>query len=170
MKRLSDLIGCNLKIVQTNVWQREYKFIAENDLIGEMKYPRLFSDTVVCQIEKEVWEFSRPNIFSDKILIRKQGYELPIATLESNFFATKAEVKLPRGRKVLIKTGFLKKQVEIYLNENDLLAKLYNKFSFKGSSDIMIEKRSEVLDENPWIILLAFYYAQLRRKNSGVAF
>ncbi|MFN3693436.1 MAG: hypothetical protein ACK4UV_00385 [Ignavibacterium sp.] len=54
------------------------------------------------------------------------------------------------------------------MGESDVLATLHNKIAFKEKCDVVMEKRSEILDEYPWIILLAFYFIQLKRRNTGI--
>lgn len=168
--KLSDYIGKSVTIQQVTPLKREYHLLAENKIIGEMKYPKLFSEKVECRIDKDVLEFKRPHVFSDQVLIKKQGYELPVASLDSNFFATKARLSLPRGQKILMKFGLIKTQAQIFREENDLLVTLYNKLSLKEKSQVVIEKRSEILDDYPWIVLLAFYFAQLKRRNTGISY
>lgn len=169
MRKLSDYIGQSISIKQKSFWKREYEMCSDSELIGELKYPKFFSERVECKISNDTFEFKRPHIFSDKIEIRKSGYQLPIAKLQSNFFASKGIIELPRGVKIKMKFGAFNNKAEIYIGENDLIAIMKNKFSFKEKSDIMIEKRTEILDEYPWIILLAFYFLLLKRRNSGIA-
>lgn len=169
MRKLSDSIGQSLSIIQKSFWKREYEIRSDTELIGEFKYPKFFSERVECKVGNDSFEFKRPHIFSDKIEIIKSGYQLPIAKLQSNFFASKGIVELPRGIKVKMKFGAFNNKAEIYLGENDLIAIVKNKFSLKEKSDIMIEKRTEILDEYPWILFLAFYFLLLKRRNSGVA-
>jgi hypothetical protein len=66
-----------------------------------------------------------------------------------------------------MKFGFFRKQAEIYLGENDLLITILGRFSFKERSEVIIEKRSDVIDEHPWVIMLGFYLAQLMKRNSA---
>lgn len=169
MQRLSDYIGQFLSIIQKSFWKREYEMRSDSEVIGKLKYPKFFSERVECKIANDTFEFKRPHIFSDIIEIRKSGYQLPIATLRSNFFASKGIVELPRGIKIKMKFGAFNNKAEIYHGENDLIAIVKNKFSLKEKSEIMIEKRTEILDEYPWIIFLAFYFLLLKRRNSGIA-
>lgn len=170
MQKLSDYIGKNLIIRQRSIWKREYEFCSDTALLGEMKYPKFLSEKVECIIGNEKLIFRRPHIFSNVIEIKKEGYELPIAKMGSNFFATKGILDLPRGKKILIKFGLLKNRAEIYYGDNDLLVTLYNKTSLKEKSKVIVEKRSQILDDYPWIIMLAFYFAQLKRRNSGITY
>jgi hypothetical protein len=168
MQNLSDYIGQIISITQTSIWKREYEIRSEKEVIGKIVYPKFFSERVDCKLGNDTFEFRRPHIFSNDIEIRKSGYQLPIAVLHSNFLASKGIVDLPRGRKVIMKFGTFNSKAEIYLGENDLISIVNNKFSFKEKCEITIERRTEILDENPWIIFLAFYFLQLKRRNTGV--
>ncbi|MEP0860931.1 MAG: hypothetical protein HRF52_05795 [Ignavibacterium sp.] len=170
MKKLSDYLGKSLIIQQPSIWKRFYELRSDNEVLGEMKYPKLLSEMVECVIGDEKLTFRRPHIFSNEIEIRKQGFELPIAKMDSNFFATKGILDLPRGKKVIMNFGLLINQAKIFYNEKDLLVTLHNKISLKEKSNVIIEKRSEIIDDHPWIIMLAFYFAQLKRRNSGITY
>lgn len=170
MQNLSDYIGQTILINQKSAWKRKYKIHSGKEVIGEFVYPKFFSERVECKLGNDTFEFKRPHIFSNDIEIRKSGYQLPIAVMHSNFLASKGIVDLPRGIKVIMKFGTFNSKAEVYLGENDLIAIVNNKFSFKEKCEITIEKRTEILDENPWIVFLAFYFLQLKRRNTGVAY
>jgi hypothetical protein len=99
--------------------------------------------------------------------IRQKGYQNPYAHFKNNFWGSKGVLELPRGIRVNMKIGVFRKQAEIYLGENDLVVTMLSRFSFKERSEVIIEKRSDVLDEYLWIIMLAFYLSQLRKRNSA---
>jgi hypothetical protein len=63
----------------------------------------------------------------------------------------------------------LKKVAELYEGESDLIVTIFSRFSFKEKSQVVIERRSEILDDYPWIIMLAFYFSQLRKRNSAIS-
>uniref|UniRef100_A0A832G6L0 Uncharacterized protein n=1 Tax=Ignavibacterium album TaxID=591197 RepID=A0A832G6L0_9BACT len=169
MQNLSDYIGQIISITQRSIWKREYEIRSEKEVIGKFVYPKFFSERVECKLVNDTFEFRRPHIFSNDIEIRKSGYQLPIAVMHLNFLASKGIVDLPRGKKVVMKFGTFKSKAEIYHGENDLIAIVNNKFSFKEKCEITIERRTEILDENPWLVFLAFYFLQLKRRNTGVA-
>ncbi|MBI5661797.1 MAG: hypothetical protein HZC46_06600 [Ignavibacterium album] len=168
MIKLSEYIGKNLIIKQNSIWKREFTLFSDNEVISEMKYPGYLSELAECRIGNEKFIFKRPHIFSNMIEIRKEGYELPIAKMDTNFFATKGILDLPRGKKITMKFGLINNKAEIYYGESELLVTLRYKVSFKEKSNVIIERRSEVLDEFPFIIMLAFYFVQLKRRNTGV--
>ena len=168
MKKLSDYLGEDLRIFQNSIWKREFDLLSGDELIAKLSYPKFFSDLAELKISDEEFEFYRPKFFRRDVDIRKKGYQNPSAHFQNNFWGNKGVLELPRGVRLTMKFGFFRKQVEIYLGENNLLVSILNKFSIKERSSVVIEKRSEIIDEYPWIVMLGFYLAQLMKRNSAV--
>jgi len=167
MKKLSDYIGSELKIFQNSIFKREIELRTGDEITARLKYPKLFSDLAELKTGNVEFEFYRPKFFKRDVDIRKKGYQNPLAHFKNNFWGRKGVLELPRGIRLTMKFGFFKKQAEIYLGENDLLVTILSRFSMKERSRVIIEKRSDVLDEYPWVIMLGFYLAQLMKKNSA---
>jgi hypothetical protein len=168
MKKLSDYLGEDLKIFQKSIWKREFELRSGDELIAQLKYPKLFSNLAELKTGDEEVEFYRPNFFKRDVDIRKKGYQNPIAQFKNNFWGRKGTLELPRGVRLTMKFGFFRKQAEIFLGESELLVSMFSRFSMKERSQIIIEKRSDIIDEYPWIIMLGFYLAQLMKRNSAV--
>jgi hypothetical protein len=168
MQKISDYLGKELKIIQRNIWKRDFELRSGDELIARLFYPKFFSDITELIIWEETYEFYRPKFFSRDVDIRKKGYQNAFAHFNSNFWGRKGTLELPRGIMLTMKFGFFRKQAEFYLGENDLLVSILSKFSIQRRCDVVVEKRSEIIDEHPWIIMLGFYLAQLRKSNSAV--
>jgi len=168
MKKLSDYIGSELKIFQNSILKRDFELKSSDDLIARLYYPKIISDLAELTVSEETYEFYRPNFFSRDVGIRKKGYQNPFAHFKNNFWGSKGVLELPRGIRLNMKFGFFRRQADIYLGENELLVSILNKFSIKERCEVVIEKRSEIIDEYPWIIMLGFYLAQLMKRNSAV--
>jgi len=168
MRKISDYIGNELLIFQKSIWKREFELRSGDEVIALMYYPTFFGDRTELSIQNEVFEFFRPRFFSREVAVRKKGYENPFARFTTNFFGRKGALELPMGIKPNMKFGIFKKQTEIYLGENDLLVTILSQFSVKRRSEVVIAKRSELIDEYPWIIMLGFYLSQVRKRSSAV--
>lgn len=168
MKKLSDYIGNELKIFQNSILKRDFELKSGDDLIARLYYPKILSDLAELTIWEETYEFYRPKFFSRDVDIGKKGYQNPFAHFKNNFWGSSGTLELPRGARLKMKFGYFRKQAEIYLGENELLVSVLNKFSIKERSDVVIEKRSEIIDEHSWIIMLGFYLSQLMKRNSAV--
>jgi len=167
MRKISEYIGNELLIVQKSIWKNEFELRFGEELIAQMKHPKFFSELVELTFQNESYEFFRPKFFSREVAVRKKGYENPLAHFKNNFWGSKGVLELPRGIRLNLKFGFFRKQVEIYLGESDLLVSILSRFSMKERSQVIIEKRSEIIDEYPWIVMLGFYLSQLRKRSSA---
>ncbi len=167
MKKLSDYIGSELKIYQNSILKRNFELKSGDEQIARLYYPKFFSDLAEVNISEETYEFYRPKFISRDVDIRKKGYQNPLAHFKNNFWGRKGMLELPRGIRLAMKFGYFRKQAEIYLGENDLLVSILSRFSMKERSQVIIEKRSDLIDEHPWIIMLGFYLAQLMKRNSA---
>ncbi|MCW8809658.1 MAG: hypothetical protein OQK64_01745, partial [Ignavibacteriaceae bacterium] len=67
------------------------------------------------------------------------------------------------------KSGKLKRPFEVYSSSDELLMVYVNKFSLKGRTTVTIEKRSELIDKYPWIIMLGWYVVLQNRRGRARA-
>lgn len=171
MKKLSGYIGEELMIIQPSIFKRVFEFRSSNELIAKMYYPKIFSSIAIVDGFDDSFEIKRPSIWRGDVEIYKKGYQNPFAKIRStNFWKTQGVVELPRGERLNLKFGAFKRSCEIYSNYNELLVLFQNKFSLKEKNLISIEKRSDTIDENPWIIFAIWYkILEMNRKNSGIA-
>lgn len=167
MKKISDYIGRELLIIQKSIWKREYEFCCDEDTIARLTYPKLFSERAELLMGSETLEFYRPKIFSRQVDIRKKGYRNPFSSFKSNYWGRKGVLELPRGIRLNLKFGIISKAAEIYSVENNLTVSILNRFSMKTRCQVVIEKRSEAIDEFPWVIMFAYYLSQQRKKRSA---
>ena len=167
MRKISDYIGNELLIFQKSIWKREFELRVGDEVIAQLYYPKFFTDSAEFSIQNEIYEFYKPRFFSRDVDIRKKGYQNPIAQFKNNFWGSKGVLELPRGVRLNMKFGLFRKLAEIYLGESNLLISILSRFSLKEKREVIIEKRSEAVDEYPWIIMLAFYLSQLRKRNSA---
>lgn len=168
MKKFSEYLGEDLKIFQKSIWKRDFELRSGEELIARLFYPKFFSDLAELKMGNDVYEFYRPKFFKRDVDIRVKGYQNPIANFKNNFWGRKGVLVLPRGIRLTFKFGFFRKQIEIYLGESNLLVTIHGSMSIKERSKVIIEKRAEIIDEYPWIIMLGFYLAQLMKRNSAV--
>jgi hypothetical protein len=163
---LSKYIGEDLILIQPSFLKREYEFRSSNELIAKMYFPKFFSLTVVIEGFEDKYEIIRPSFWKSEIAIRKFGYDLTFATLTTNFFRTKGNIVLQNGKSVNLKFGAFKKVCEIFSESEELLIVIKNKFSLKDKNIVTIQKSSSIVDENPWMIMMIWYFL-IESKNNG---
>ena len=169
MKTLSDYIGQTLKFVEPAMLKQICELRVGDETIAKIRSPKLFSSLMVVEGSFGNWEIYRPNFWKSLVAIRESGYELPIATYEGKFFSGKGTVNLPQGERLYVVFHAFKKFYEIQNSYGERIVLFTPRFSWGGEkTDIVIEKRSTLLDKYPWVIMLVRYLA-LQRKRSHAA-
>lgn len=170
MKRLSEYIASPLYFTQKNILKREFELVAAGEIIAKMYYPKFLSTAAIVEGLDQKYEIKPINFWATCVGIFKQGYQMPFSEYKNTtFWGIRGEISLPRGEKLTLKFGSFRKSCEIYNSHDELLITFKNKFSLKEKNTISIEKRSDIIDENPWVIFLAFYKILQQNKNSGAA-
>jgi len=169
METLSNYIGEDLILIQPSFFKREYEFRSSNELLAKMYFPKFFSLTAVVEGFEEKYEIIRPSFWKTDIAIRKAGYDLSFATLTTNFFRTKGSIALQNGKSVNLKFGAFKRICEIFSESEELLVVIQNKFSLKDKNIVTIQKPSSIVDDNPWMIMMTWYFLIESKKNGAGA-
>jgi hypothetical protein len=169
MLPLSNYVGEDLILIQPSFLKREYEFQSSSGLLAKMRFPKLFNTTAVVEGFEEKYEIIKPSFWKSEIAIKKFGYDLSFATLTTNFFRTKGSIDLQSGKKLNLKFGAFKRVCEVFSESEELLIVIQNKFSFKDKNIVTIQKSSSIIDENPWIIMMLWYFLIESKKNGAGA-
>lgn len=167
MFHLSNFIGEELILFQPSFRKREYEFKSGDELLAKMYFPKFFSTSAVVEVFEERFEIIRPSIWKKEIAIKKLGYDLTFASASTNFFRTKGKIDLQSGFIINLKLGKFNKSCQVLDESNELLILFRNKISFKDKNIVTIEKKSEVIDKNPWIVMMVWYLILQSRRNSA---
>lgn len=169
MKTLSEYFGKTLHFIQPSIWKRSFELKYGSEEIGTLTYPKFFSVKARAKIFGAQWEFYEPKWWKNLIEIREAGKELPIASYKPALLKSKEKIALPYGESLILQANLFSTSLEILDNYNSRLVSLKKKMNIKTTYEILIEKRSEVLDRNPWVLLLIIY-AEInknRRRSAG---
>ena len=170
MKTISDYIGQTLKFVESAIIKQNCELKAGEEVIAKIRSPKFLSSLMAVDGSLGKWEFYRPSFWKSAIAIRETGNELPIATFDRKIFSTKGTVHLPKGERLYIIFYAFKKYFEIQNSYGERIVLFTPKFSWGGEkTDIVIEKKSAVLDKYPWIIMLVWYLAAQRKRSHAAA-
>jgi len=169
MRQLSSYIGEELILIQPSFFKREFEFHSSTELLAKMYYPNFFSLTAVVEGFADKYELFKPSFWKSEIAIRKFGYDMPVASLTTNFFSTKGTIDLQNGKKILLKLGAFKKVCQIFSESEELLMIFQSKISFKDKTIVSVQKSSTLIDENPWIVMMILYLLLQNRKNGAAS-
>lgn len=169
MKTLSEYFGKPLLFIQPSIWKRSFELRDGNENIGTLSYPKFFSVKADVKIFDKELEFYEPKWWKNLVEIREAGRELPIASFKPALLKNKEALKLPSGESVILNSNLFSTTIEILDHYNSRLVTLKRKMNIKTTYEIQIEKRSEVLDRNPWVLMLIIYVEinKNRRRSAG---
>ena len=169
MKTFSDYFGKTLHLIQPSIWKRVFQLKDGNQVIGTLIYPKFFSVRAEADIFATKWEFYEPKWWKNLIEVREPGKSQPFASYKPAILKNKEKLELPRGECVNLNSNLLSTTLEILDHYNSRLVLLKRKMNVKTTYEIQIEKRSEVLDRNPWVLLLIIYVEinKSRRRSAG---
>lgn len=170
MKKLSEYIGRPLYFTQKSILKREFELVAEGEMIAKMYYPKFLSTAAAIEGLDQKYEIKPTNFWATSVGIFKQDYQMPFSEyVNTSFWGMKGEITMPRGEKLKLKFGSFRRSCEVFNSYDELIITFKNKFSLKEKNIINIEKRADLIDENPWIIFLVFYKILQQNRNSGAA-
>lgn len=169
MKPLSSYIGEELILIQPSFFKREFEFHSTTEQLSKMYFPKFFSLTAVVEGFGDKYEIIRPSFWRTEIAIKKFGDDLSFASLTTNFFRTKGTIDLQNGKTVNLKFGTFKRACDIFSESQELLVSIQTKFSFKDKNVVTIHKSSSIVDENPWMIMMIYYFLIESKKNGAAS-
>ena len=166
IKTLSQLAGETLYISQPTIWKFYFDLKYNDEILGKINRKGVFRPVFNISLFDKKWEIYYPDFWPFHIAIREQGKENPVAFYKRKFFNRSGDVFLPKGKKLKMKREAFKGDFRIYNLSGKCLITLRALVSLKSKTEIKIEENSELLDEYPWVIFLAWRLLR-QRKGSG---
>ncbi len=164
---LSHLSGKILSIIQQSIWKNNFEFKYDEELLGKIIPRNVFSFGLFITIGEAEWEIYKPNFWKSDIAVREKGRENPFASYNKKFFSREGTVFLPKGQRLIIKSGNFKRKYGVFTASGICLASIKDEVSFKARSLVYIESSSELLDKYPWVIILAWYLKRKRKQTAA---
>lgn len=156
MKSLSDYISEKLLFIQPTAFKRLHELRMNDQLLATMQQRGFFGMRWEVSIQDKNWEIYKPSFWRNAFDIREAGYEMPIANFVRDRFRSRGAVSLPKGEKLKIEPHLFKGFCEIKNVQEECIVRIKSKISWKEKSEVIIEKRSELINQYPWIIMLAY--------------
>lgn len=168
MKNLSEYIGQELEIANKSIFKSFYELKANGIPILSIRSTDFWGNRHEIAGFEKVWELSKPSIWKSTLEVREKDSSTVIATFESSTFGKTNTITLPRGEKLLIATHVWKSMYELQNELGTRLVLFENKKWFSPTIKVTIEKKLEVLDKYPFILLLVFFTV-LQRQHQAAA-
>lgn len=165
IKTMSQLEGQTLEIIQPSIWKNYFEIRYNDQILGNIKTHGWFGSILMVEFFGKEWEIYRPSFWLSEIDIREKGKENPFASYKRKLFSREGFVHLPKGKRLKIKLGIFRSTYDIYNMMGKCVVSLRDKVIFKSVTEVKIEESSEILDEYPWVIVLAWNLARQGRKS-----
>lgn len=169
MENLSVYFGHKLELIQPSVWKTYFELRSDDEIIGTMKKIKTLGSQMEVSLFNKTWTIYPPSIWRSEIDIKESGKALPFAKYKKERFKSRGIVELPKGARLKIVFKAFKKGYEVQDSSGQVLVKLVDKMKLRTTVEIFIEKRSEMIDKYPWIIMLAWYISEQSKHIAVVA-
>ncbi|MFA6439800.1 MAG: hypothetical protein WCX28_10870 [Bacteriovoracaceae bacterium] len=169
MKTLSQYINQPLQIIQPSFWKREYQLLAGSDAVITLRYPKWYSTDAVIEGFGETWEVRKPSLWRSNLEIKKKENQLPFAKFTMGKWGKGGMFELPNGERIEYVFSIWKSINELYSQQKVKLISLKRVSLWKTALSVIIEHESELLEKNPWIIMVVYYNMLERRQHANAA-
>jgi hypothetical protein len=171
MKLLSEYAGQRIFFEQPSFWKRYHELKVNDEVIATIEQKGYFVKTRwLVTIDGKTWEMYRKSRWRSSMCIRESGFEIPLAETLREGFRGRWLLKLPKGERLKILPHLFKYFCEIKNETGDRLIMIKSKRTYKDKADVLIEKKSDIIDKYPWIVVLAhIVMIQIKRRASHSA-
>ena len=168
MKNISDYIGQELEIVNKHIFKSFFELKADGVPILSLRSTDFWGNHHEIAGFEKVWKLSKPSVWRSTIEVRENNSSAVIATFESSAFGKTNTITLPRGEKLNIAINTWSSSYEIQNELGTRLVFFKNKKWYSSPISVTIDKKTEVLDKYPFILLLVFFTV-LQRQHQAAA-
>ena len=168
MKLISEYHGHILEIITPSFFKNEFNFVANDLVLGSLKNIDFWGNRYEINYGVKTWEIALASIWKGKVDIKEKGKELPFAFYEPLGLKQAGSISLPNGEKINLVFNLWKSAYELRNQINETIVTFSNKSFFSSTIVVTINKKNELIDKYPFVILLA-YYISMKRKHAAAA-
>ena len=159
MQTISEYMERKIWFYQPSVWKRLHELRSGDDVLGSLQQKGFFGMTWIADIQNKKWEIYKPSFWKRTLSIRQEGYELPFAEFIFETFRSKGTVRLQKGEVIKIAPHLFKSFCEAVNENGEVYFRIKLKAALRDKAEVIIEKKSELVDNNPWLLMLAYIIA-----------
>lgn len=156
MKLISEYTGGKILFNQPSVLKRIHELRANDELIGTLQQKGFFGITWEVSLLNKKLEIYKPSFWRTALEVREAGYEMPFASFLRKGFKSAGTVLLPKGERVEIVPHLFKGFTDIKNEQDESIVHIIPKISMHDKAEVIIQRRTELIDKYPWIIILAY--------------
>ncbi len=168
MKSLNDLFGEQLFFIKAKLLKNYYELKHAEETIGSMEVKGIFNNKAYVKIFDKEYVFIQASFWRSILEIKEKRKEISFASYNSKLFRDYGFIDLPMGESLKVTFSFFNSNFDLKNSMGEILIQYSNKFPFKSRTDISIEKKSQILEKYPCVILIPLFAKLVRSKNSRV--
>jgi hypothetical protein len=169
MNTLSKYKNADLKLIQPSIWKRVHHLQAEDEVLMTMTYPKWYSSNANVEGFGEVWEFRKPSLWRSALEIKRRNDQLPFAKYVPIGWKGDGLFELPNGERIEYRFNFWKNTNELYSQQKIKLVSFKRISIWKTALAVTFEHESELMEKNPWILMVIYFMILERRQRSNGA-
>jgi hypothetical protein len=162
MKLFSEYLGHTIEIVTPSCFKSEFNLVANGLPICTLKSTNFWCTRFEINGFGKAWEVYCASVWKGKTEIKEKDKELPIASYEGNGLKHSGTFILPQGERVALVFNLWKSFYELKNEKGEVLLHYANKSFFCSTVVVTMNKKCELLDKYPFLIMVPFHIAQQR--------
>jgi hypothetical protein len=159
MQTISEYMERKIWFYQPSFWKRLHELRTGDEVIGSIQQKGFFGMTWNVEFNNKKWDINRPSFWKRTLSIREAGYELPFAEFVYQGFRSKGSIRLQKGELIKIAPHLFKSFCEATNESGEVLFRIKLKSAMRDKAEVVIEKKTELVDNNPWLLMLAYIIA-----------
>ena len=158
MKRLRDLVGCELKWIQPRAMKRGFELKNGEETVAVLDFRSAFGSLATAGTAEGSWTFKRVGFWSSRVTIRPADHDQEIAIFRNSTWSAGGSLEMADGRRDRANTNFWMTSFEFKGDGDEPLVRFVK---IRGmvhlSSMVEITPAGARLPELPWIVALGWY-------------
>lgn len=156
-----------LVMTSASALKRFYLIFHGEKHYAELEYHKWYSNKCILRMKSgEIWEFIPIGIFENKIEIRNNKDNFPLAVFNKNYFSKYSVLNLPKGEKLNFHYNVMRSKLRIESESGSELALVEHKGIFKSRFLVYCEKELKIFGSYPWILPFGCYFVSLHQRHS----
>lgn len=170
MRRISELIGSELKWVQPTAFKMQYELRSGNDLVAVLRISGLFRDQAAAESADGFWTFERVGFWRNKVRVRARGSKADDAVFKTSRWGDgSGMLQLPDGRKVSATTNFWRTEYQFSNEAGEPLLRLSGGGVLRQNANVEVHARAARMPELPWLVMLGLFLMVIARADASSA-
>jgi hypothetical protein len=168
MRKITELVGQNLKWVQQGALKMQYELRVGDDLAATLHFRSSFGSFATGESADGCWTFKRVGFWQNRVTVRPCGADTDIATFKNNTWSGGGTLELPDGRKFPVTTNFWQTKLE-FLNESGGTLIQFNSGGLLHlSATVEIQPDAVSTPELPLMVMLGRYLVVMMSMDDAV--